>query len=207
MENQAWLRSKEDGYVQSVEDARSTIGHEYATTAVSSPDLLSEEPQGRYLVKFKNIPVSDIWMYSATEGIASQRSSQRSTHNSDHVPQSSQRLVGAQLDEIQREPEREPVHELLQPAISQQAEHIEDSESQFVDFVQPLFDPDLSELFSNHEMSDIFQLDTTDLNLDYLDIEGWDESVIHVHGADVADTALGANSVDDMPILACEADA
>lgn len=70
-------------------------------------------------------------------------------------------------------------------------------EPQRVDLFQPLLDPDMLGLSFDTDVPDFAQFDTPRLNLNYLDIEGWDQGFIRDGGpnasTDTIDMTFGAN--------------
>jgi hypothetical protein len=47
-----------------------------------------------------------------------------------------------------------------------------------VDIFQPLLDPEMLDLFPDGELPDFSAFDTSPLNLDHFDLEGWSEHSI-----------------------------
>jgi hypothetical protein len=60
------------------------------------------------------------------------------------------------------------------------------------------------ELFSTHTMPDLSQFDTTTLNLDYLDMEGWDQAALDAVIVDTAPTDTNVDPSEDITALDCE---
>jgi hypothetical protein len=50
------------------------------------------------------------------------------------------------------------------------------TEGQNLDLFHPLFDPEMLELFPDGELPDLSLLETTPMNLDYLDMTDWNPS-------------------------------
>lgn len=64
------------------------------------------------------------------------------------------------------------------------------AELQYLDVFHPLFDPQMLELFPDGELPDLALLETSSLNLDYLDITDWNSTAASIGGSVGANMAI-----------------
>lgn len=188
LENQAWLRSKDDGLI-SLEDARVAIGQE---------EQIEDDATWR----------DPIWSGNRGELPPRLQRSYHGSSNTDTVSvstsvEASETHLPPPSEERQDAPEqRSPSG--IHPSVMSVPPQAEDFESRAVDLFQPLFDPDMLELFSNRAMLDLARIDTTSLNLDYLDIEGWAQDGISAADVDVSTSVLDPASGENMSMFGWE---
>ncbi|EXJ75458.1 uncharacterized protein A1O5_02154 [Cladophialophora psammophila CBS 110553] len=157
-----------------VEEARSIIGQDCTET---------------------DTPLRDSFAYETHEAPRMPPSTPRPYQNLYQNPQSLMQFASDRTEEYWCGSEQPAAGGLRSSVVSQKA-HAEDFETQPLDLFQPLFDPDMLELFSNRVMPDLSQFDTASLNLNYLDIEGWDKTTV-----DVATRAPGIATCENISAL------
>lgn len=97
--------------------------------------------------------------------------------NSGTLLQSASALSSSGLENHQQESQPQHTDPILS-ALSSSPSGPFAAESQNIDIFHPLFDPAMLELFPNGELPDLALLETSPLNLDYLDITEWNNTAV-----------------------------